>query len=111
MKFLILLPFFALLMLTSCQDEVTEITSPTETEALVAESNLTALVSATSKRDGSIDNIIDKASCLSIELPVTVVVNNLEIIVDSEEDFDTIEAIFDEFEDDDDYLELFFQLQ
>ncbi len=110
MKFLILLPFFALLMLTSCQDEVTEITSPTETEALVAESNLTALVSATSKRDGSIDNIIDKASCLSIELPVTVVVNNLEIIVDSEEDFDTIEAIFDEFEDDDDYLEIIFPI-
>ncbi len=109
-KFLILLPFFALLMFTSCQDEVTEITNPNETEALVADSNLTALVSATSQRDGSKDNIIDKASCLSIELPVTVVVNNLEISIDSEEDFKTIEAIFDEFEDDNDHLEIIFPI-
>ncbi len=109
-KFLILLPFFALLLLTSCQDEVVDITPPNEAEALVANSNLTALVSATSKRDGSKDNIIDKASCLSVELPVTVVVNNLEIIIDSEEDFKTIEAIFDEFEDDDDRLEIIFPI-
>ena len=110
MKSLILLPFFALLMFTSCQDEVTEITNPNEAEALVADSNLTSLVSATSQRDGSIDNIIDKASCLSIELPVTVVVNNLEIIIDSEEDFNTIEAIYDEFEDDNDHLEIVFPI-
>ena len=110
LKTLILLPFFALLMFTSCQDEVMDITPPNEAEALVANSNLTAMVSATSKRDGSKDNIIDRASCLSVELPVTVVVNNLEIIIDSEEDFKTIEAIFDEFEDDEDKLDIIFPI-
>ncbi len=110
LKTLILLPFFALLLFTSCQDEIVDITPPNEAEALVANSNLTAMVSATSKRDGSKDNIIDRASCLSVELPVTVVVNNLEIIVDSEEDFKTIEAIFDKFEDDDDRLEIIFPI-
>lgn len=110
MRTLLLLPFFALLLFTSCQDEVVEISAPAEAEALVAESALTAMISATSTMDGSADNIIDKASCLSVELPVTVKVNGLEIIIDSKEDFKTIEAIFNEFEDDDDNLEIIFPI-
>ncbi len=110
MKTLLILPFFALLMFTSCQDEVTEITEPNEAEALVADSNLTAIVSATAKFDGSKDNIIDKANCLSVNLPVTVVVNGLEIIIDSEEDYKTIEAIYNEFEDDEDRLDILFPI-
>ncbi len=110
MKNLLLLPFFALIMFTSCQDEVTEITDPNEAEALVADSNLTAMVSATAKFDGSKDNIIDRANCLSVNLPVTVVVNGLEIIIDSEEDYKTIEAIYNEFEDDDDRLDIVFPI-
>ncbi len=107
---LLLLPFFALLMFTSCQEEVVDITPPNETEALSANSTLTALMSSTSTMDGSKDNIIDNASCLSIELPVTVVVNGLEIIIDSEEDYKVIEAIFNEFEEDDDRLEIIFPI-
>jgi hypothetical protein len=110
MKSLLLLPFFALIMFTSCQDEVTEITDPNEAEALVADSNLTAMVSATAKFDGSKDNIIDRANCLSVNLPVTVVVNGLEIIIDSEEDYKIIEAIYNEFEDDDDRLDIVFPI-
>ncbi len=110
MKSLLLLPFFALLMFMSCQEEVIEITEPNEAEALVADSALTTLISSASKMDGSKDNIIDKASCLSIELPVTVVVNGLEIIIDSEEDYKVIEAIFNEFEEDDDRLEIVFPI-
>lgn len=107
---LLLLPFFALLMFNSCQEEVVEVTPPAETEALSANSPLTALLSATSKLDGSKDNIIDKASCLSIKLPVTVIVNGLEIIIDSEDDYKVIEAIFNEFEEDDDRLEIIFPI-
>ncbi len=107
---LLLLPFFALLMFMSCQEEVVEITDPNETEALSASSTLTALISSASAMDGSKDNIIDNASCLSIELPVTVVVNGLEIIIDSEEDYKVIEAVFNEFEEDDDRLEIIFPI-
>ncbi|MGB5419729.1 hypothetical protein [Algibacter sp.] len=110
LKTFLLIPFFALLLFTSCQDEVTEITPPVDSEALTAESELTSLMFATSIMDGSADNIIDEASCLSVELPVTVIVNGLEIIIDSEEDFDVIEAIFKEFEDDDDELEIIFPI-
>ncbi len=110
MRTLLLLPFFALLLFTSCQEELIDITEPTQEEALVATSELTSMISATSKMDGSDDNIIDKASCLSVELPITVKVNGIEIIIDSREDYKTIEAIYNEFEDDDDDLEIFFPI-
>ena len=110
MRTLLLLPFFALMLFTSCQDEVIDITEPTEAEALVATSELTSMISATAKMDGSKDNIIDKASCLSVELPITVKVNGIEIVIDSEEDYKTIEAIYNEFDDDDDDLEIFFPI-
>ena len=111
MKKLLLLPFFALLMLMSCQQEVVDVTVPAEAEALVASSTLTSLVASTSKKDGSADNIIDKANCLSVDLPVTVVVNGVEIIIDSKEDFAVIEAIFNEFDDDIDNLEIIFPIK
>lgn len=110
LKLVLLLPFFALLMFSSCQEEKVEITNPTEADALVAESTLTSLISSASKMDGSKDNIIDKASCLSIELPVTVVIRGLEVIIDSEEDYKVIEAIYDEFEDDEDKLDIVFPI-
>ncbi|MFH6769991.1 hypothetical protein V8G56_14660 [Gaetbulibacter aquiaggeris] len=111
MKKLLLLPFFALLMLMSCQQEVVDVTAPAEAEALVASSTLTSLVASTSIKDGSADNIIDKANCLSVDLPVTVVVNGVEIIIDSKEDFAVIEAIFNEFDHDNDNLEIIFPIK
>ena len=97
--------FFALMLFfTSCQEEEVEITEPIEDEALVAESNLTNLVGLVSKMDGSIDNIIDRASCLSVKLPITVYVRGIEIIIDSHEDFQVIENIYDEFENDTDVV-------
>ncbi|WP_188654575.1 hypothetical protein [Yeosuana aromativorans] len=106
----LLLPLFALIMFTSCQKEVVEVTNPNEAEALVANSELTTLISSTSKMDGSKDNIIDRASCMSVELPVTVIANGLEITIDSEEDYQVIKAIFDEFEDDQDSLQIIFPI-
>ncbi|OEK08017.1 hypothetical protein A8C32_16300 [Flavivirga aquatica] len=108
MKLLLLMPLFTLLLFTSCQDEVTEITEPNENETLVANSELTSLMLSTSKMDGSVDNIIDKASCLSVDLPVTVKVNGLEIKINSREDFRAIELIFNEFEGDEDTLDIIF---
>ncbi|WP_142785457.1 hypothetical protein [Changchengzhania lutea] len=110
LRTLLLTPFFALLLFTSCQEEVIDITEPNEAEILVAESTLTNLMSATSIMDGSADNIIDNASCLSVELPITVIVNGLEIRVDSREDFKVIEAIFKEFDDDEDRLDIVFPI-
>src|SRR5210317_471620 len=110
MKTLLLIPFFALLLFTSCQEEAVEITPVDESEALAPESELTSLMLSTSTMDGSADNIIDGASCLAVELPITVKVNGLEIIIDSKEDFKIIEAVFKEFDDDEDRLDIVFPI-
>ena len=103
--FILSIALFSLLLI-GCQDEVNEIINGNDQEELlVAQSEVAILLKATATKDGSEDNIIDNASCISIKLPVHVIVNNLEIIVDTEEDFDTIEDIFDEKYDDEDYLE------
>lgn len=110
MKLLLLLPFFALLLFTSCQDEVVDISLPNEAEAIAPESELTALMFSASTMDGSADNVIDNASCTAVELPVTVIVNGLEITIDTKEDFKVIEAIFKEFGNDNVNFEIVFPI-
>ena len=99
-----------MLILTGCRSEESELIESPENETLEANSRVADLLQRTAQNDGSEDNIIDGASCFDIELPVTVNVNGLEITVDSEDDLDLIEEIFDEFEDDEDELEIFFPI-
>lgn len=102
--------FFALLFFTSCQDEVMEETQINEQELIVANSELANLLQSTAARDGSVDNILDNANCLSINLPVTVIVNGITVIINTLHDLELIEDIFDEFENDSDVLELLFPI-
>lgn len=97
-----------LLNLSCRKEEFVSIPGPEEQP--LANSMVADLLERTALNDGSNDNIIDNANCFNVELPVTVKVNGLDILVDSEEDFATIEAIFDEFDDDDDVLEIMFPI-
>jgi len=110
LNYTLLLAFFALLTFSSCQDEVIEITDPSSEQAFQADSNLAALISDASINDGSSDNIIDQSSELSVNLPITVTANGMQFTINSEEDFNLIEEAFDEFEDDDDQLEIQFPI-
>jgi len=108
-KQLSLLFLSMLFMFTSCQNESVEETDPqTEGELVTQNSEVANLVLNMATRDGSGDNILDRNHCTEIKLPVTVVINDIEIIIDSEEDLETIERIFDEFEDDLDELDFLF---
>lgn len=107
---LLTITFFALLLFTSCQDEIIEETQINEDELLVANSQLAKLMESTAARDGSIDNILDDANCLSINLPVTVIVNDITVTINTLEDLELIEDIFDEFDYDDDVLDLLFPI-
>ena len=98
------------LLNTSCRSEENELVESPENETLEANSNVANLLQRTAQNDGSDDNIIDNASCLDIELPVTVIVDGLEITVNTEADLDLIEDIFDEFDDDEDILEILFPI-
>lgn len=107
---LLFLPLIAFMTFTSCQDEVVEITEPNEQETLVANSTLANVMQSTAMRDGSYDNIIDYANCISINLPVTIIVNGIEVTIDSEEDLEIIEAIFDQYSDDEDEVDIIFPI-
>lgn len=96
------------ILLTSCQDEAEEVIDPNSQEVITTDSNIADLIARTTLRDGSSDNILDSASCTSIALPVTVVANGLEITIDSQDDLEVLEDIFDELDDDTDVLKFIF---
>ena len=95
-------------LLSSCAKEEVINIDESDEPAIVATSKLADLIQRTSLNDGSKDNIIDRANCFNIQLPATVTVNGITLNVGSEDDFDTIEAIFEEFENDEDELEISF---
>jgi len=107
-KFLSIFILFTLLILSGCQNEVVEIIDPPNDQVITPNSAVADLVQRTSLKDGSHDNIIDQASCISLVLPVTVIANGLEITIDSEDDFKLLEQILDRLEEKEDILELIF---
>ncbi|UCE68976.1 MAG: hypothetical protein JSW57_11145 [Flavobacteriaceae bacterium] len=99
------------LAFTACQEEFEEVnTSNAQEESFQATSSTAQLMEKTAYRDGSFDNIVDGSSCFALNFPYTVNVNGLDITVDSMEDLRLIEEIFDEFEDDEDILEILFPI-
>ncbi|GAA4280761.1 hypothetical protein GCM10022260_11820 [Gaetbulibacter aestuarii] len=99
-----------MLLLTSCRTEDTEFTQATNDQNLMPNSLLVNLMQATAMNDGSIDNILDKANCFSIQLPITVLANGTEIILNNEDDLNAVEFIFDTTDDDTDTLEIIFPI-
>ncbi len=110
MKYLSLFLLGISLLHLSCRQEESEFIEGPQEETLKANSSVASLLSRTAMKDGSSDNIIDNASCLTVQLPVTIIANGIEIVVDDEEDFDVIEEIFDALEDDEDILEILFPI-
>jgi hypothetical protein len=102
-----ILIFFTLIILGGCQQEVVEIINPPNGQVITPNSVVADLVEKTSLKDGSSDNILDHASCISLVLPVTVLVNGNEVIVSSEEDLKMIENMLDELEEENDAVLIF----
>lgn len=109
-KNLYYLPVVMLLIFSSCQEETFEVTQPEEQETLVPESNLVTLMTQTAMQDGSYDNIIDTANCITVNLPVTVTANGVVITIVSEEGYDLIEELFDVSNNDEDSLVISFPI-
>ena len=105
-----LLLLFSLLAFSSCRKENMEFEQAPEEEIISANSTVANLVQRTAMHDGSFDNIIDRASCFSITLPVTVIANGIEVVVETRENIEIIEDIFDEFTDDPDTIEIIFPI-
>lgn len=108
-RFIFLL--FLAFNISGCQEELEEITEPQDDQVISSKSTVVNLLQRVALSDGSSDNIIDNSSCVSIVLPVTVIANGQEVVVDSEEDYNTIEKIFDKSELDEDDLEIIFPVK
>lgn len=104
----ILLLLFVFLF--ACRSEETVFKQAPEDEVLVANSLVADLMQKTSFNDGSNDNIIDKANCFNIKLPITVSVNGNNLTITNTEDYKIIEYIFDDDDDDDDTLIISFPI-
>jgi hypothetical protein len=91
----------ALVLFTACQEEKVEINLPPEGTTVTNSAPVTGLMSRVAKRDGSADNILDKASCISLVFPVTIKTNGQTITINSLDDLVDIEHLFDDTGDDD----------
>ena len=94
----------ALVLLTGCRkEELERIDSPPE-DTLEPTSNVASLISRTTSNDGSTDNILDYANCFTVQLPVTVSANGQQVTVNSMDDLEAVETIFDALDDDTDSI-------
>ncbi|WP_179345542.1 hypothetical protein [Winogradskyella ursingii] len=109
LKFLTALLLMSVLVFTSCQDEIDEEMgdNPNTNSATSPTANN---LERTSRYDGSFDDFLDGISCSSILLPVTATVNDTQITIISESDYNLVLEILGEFTNDDDSVEFQFPL-
>jgi hypothetical protein len=96
--------------ISACQEEVFQLEEPPAEEAFKVDSPVADLLLRTSLNDGSLDNIIDHSSCLTVKLPVTVFANGIELVIETSEDFVEIEKILDASDTDNDVLEILYPI-
>lgn len=99
-----------LCVFNSCRKEEIVSINPPDEETLDPNSNVADLMLRTVTKDGSYDNILDYANCFTIKLPTTVSANTIDITLNTEIDYDEVESIFDENDDDTDLLTLSYPL-
>ncbi|WMI67957.1 LamG domain-containing protein [Mangrovimonas sp. YM274] len=97
-------------MAVSCQDNDAAPNEPDATDVVNFNAELVNILELTTANNGTLDDILDNASCLSVDLPVTVLVNETSITINSLEDLQEIEDLFDEYETDDDTLEFMYPI-
>ncbi len=85
----------AAMLLTSCQVEGTEIENPPLEDSIVPESELATLIQRAATEDRSFDDFIDLADCLSINLPFTIIVNEVSITISNENDYVEVIALLE----------------
>ena len=104
-KLVLAISLTCLISLSSCQND-----SSQSSNKITANSTLKTLLSRVSQKRTSNDNVIDSTSCFTIQLPVTVMVNNEAVVVTTPADYQVVASLFDEHHDDDDHIEFVFPI-
>jgi hypothetical protein len=93
--------------LYSCQDDAENITV---TDALNRQSELTRLLSSVSANGNTSMSVIDSTNCFRVTLPVDVLANGQQITVSDTTDYATVEAVFNQSDDNYDNLDFVFPI-
>jgi len=109
-KTTLLLALTLLLTITSCRTEDDLSIDPQQETIVPANSVLASRIQSMAMNDGSVDNVVYNANCFTIQLPVTITVNNVVLSITEIGDYDDLEDILDEFDDDDDIVEISFPI-
>ncbi|MCM4168550.1 hypothetical protein DHD08_12755 [Arenibacter sp. H213] len=86
--------------LGACQKEFEDLPEQNNQEAINASSNTAQLIKGASSKDGSYDNIVDGASCFSINFPYVVNINGLNVNLKTVNDLELIKGLLGENDDD-----------
>ncbi|MBR9757630.1 MAG: hypothetical protein GYB39_06075 [Algicola sp.] len=109
-SYLLLWLFSLSIILTACRKEEMELIETPNDDTLNPSSSVASVMKKVAMKDGSSDNIIDRANCLTVELPVTVIANGITLTINTTSDYNAIEAIFDDSFIDVDTLDIIFPI-
>ena len=98
-----------LVFVGGCQEEESVIKLPPDDAAITVASPVAQLLLRMASLDGSSDNVLDGSSCLTVVLPVTVIVDETTIVVNTPADFDLVEEALDD--DDDGAVDFVFPIE
>ena len=109
LKLLTAILLTSILSFTSCQDEIDNENgqNPNTNSATSPTANN---LERSSMYDGSFDDFLDGVSCSSILFPLTATINNTEITLISQADYQLVLNILGQFTNDDDSIEFQFPL-
>lgn len=92
-----------LISIIGCQKEEETIIQD-DTQTFTSSSALSGLLLRTSQFPTAFDNVLDSSSCFSVQLPVTVIVNNQQIVVSNQSDYQLVQNAINQFSNDDDIV-------
>ena len=106
-----ILQIFILISFLGCQKEEMNVTQATDSiQNLVPNSVLAGLVLRVTQNPTSKDNILDGSSCFSVQLPVTINLNNQQIVVSTEVDYQTVLTAMNASSNDDDLVNFIYPI-
>lgn len=99
------------IILFSCRQGENIIDEGSETSVIKTDSEVATIVKKIATKDGSADNILDQANCLTVKLPVNVIANGVNLTIEKHEDLEFVEDLFDESNSDTDVVEMMYPIQ
>lgn len=95
--------YLILLLVIGCQQEI-DINEGTNPNTNSNNSETTNYYKRVGMYDGSFDDLIDNASCFSVELPVSLKANGIALTIEEINDYQLVETIFNQSSIDDDTI-------